>query len=99
MASVAPLARELISQLPPLKVPMVGVLNLTLLKPIKLLSEIMTFCVLFNDALTTEIYTLSLHDAFPISVVCKVLLKVSAASATAEPLAVEVIAAPVGSVA
>src|SRR2546427_5280607 len=27
----------------------------------------MTFCFFFNDTATTEIYTLSLHDALPIS--------------------------------
>src|SRR3712207_9145057 len=30
-------------------------------------TEIRTVCVFFNDTATTEIYTLSLHDALPIS--------------------------------
>src|SRR4029434_11361280 len=29
-----------------------------------------SFCFLFNDTATTEIYTLSLHDALPILCVC-----------------------------
>src|SRR3989337_4176499 len=30
-------------------------------------SRLVVFCVFFNDTATTEIYTLSLHDALPIS--------------------------------
>src|SRR5215208_3229044 len=32
-----------------------------------------TDCFFFNDTATTEIYTLSLHDALPISLLCEVL--------------------------
>ena len=32
-------------------------------------SETKSFCFFFNDTATTEIYTLSLHDALPISLV------------------------------
>src|SRR5258708_10665071 len=31
----------------------------------------MTLCFFFNDTATTEIYTLSLHDALPISAICR----------------------------
>src|SRR4029434_11362774 len=32
--------------------------------------EVSSVCVFFNDTATTEIYTLSLHDALPILSVC-----------------------------
>src|SRR6266542_6820323 len=33
-----------------------------------MLSDVIAYCFFFNDTATTEIYTLSLHDALPISV-------------------------------
>src|SRR6478735_12737020 len=36
-------------------------------KQIKLLEDILSFKFFFNDTATTEIYTLSLHDALPIA--------------------------------
>src|ERR1039457_3447694 len=35
-------------------------------EPVLLLSVLVVFCFFFNDTATTEIYTLSLHDALPI---------------------------------
>src|ERR1039458_6141714 len=37
------------------------------LTPIAIAPSLSTFFFFFNDTATTEIYTLSLHDAFPIS--------------------------------
>src|SRR3712207_8601619 len=38
-----------------------------------MISAITDRCFFFNDTATTEIYTLSLHDALPISVTIKIL--------------------------
>ena len=37
-----------------------------MLYPAKDISNVVTFFFFFNDTATTEIYTLSLHDALPI---------------------------------
>src|SRR3712207_9547480 len=42
--------------------------------------DILAICFFFNDTATTEIYTLSLHDALPISL--RTTAKVPAANAT-----------------
>src|SRR2546427_3564859 len=45
-------------------------------------ASLTVFFFFFNDTATTEIYTLSLHDALPISQICKVKVIVPCAAIT-----------------